>query len=95
MKDIKEIEEKIRPILKKYKVKRAGFFGSYVRGEEKKKSDVDILVELNEDLSLLDVIGIKLELEKAIKKKVDLVEYETIRPELKKIILKEEILIRI
>lgn len=95
MDTLKEIEKKILPILKKHNVKKAGFFGSYVRGEEEKKSDVDILVELEKNLSLLDVIGIKLELERAIKKRVDLVEYETIRPELKKIILKEEVLIRI
>jgi len=95
MKTLKEIEKKIIPILKKHNVKKAGFFGSYARGEGKKKSDIDILVELEKHLSLLDVIGIKLELEKTIKKKVDLVEYETIRPELKKIILKDEVLIRI
>ena len=95
MRTLKEIEKKILPILKKHNVKKAGFFGSYARGEEKEKSDIDILIELEKHLSLFDVIGIKLELEKAIEKKIDLVEYETIRPELKEIILKDEILIRI
>ena len=95
MKRLKEIEKKIVPILKKYDVKRAGFFGSYVRGDERKNSDVDILVKLKKELSLLDVIEIKLELEKAIKKKVDLVEYEIIRAELKKHILGEEVPIKV
>ena len=95
MKNLKEIEKKILPILKKHKVRKAGFFGSYARGEGRKKSDVDILVELEDSLSLLDIIKIKLELEKAVRKKIDLVEYETIRPELKKIILGEEVPIKL
>lgn len=46
----------------KYGVKSIGIFGSYVRGEQKKRSDVDILVEFEEssDLSLLDFIGLEL-----------------------------------
>lgn len=86
-----EIQKKIIPTLKKYNITKAGIFGSYVRGEQKKNSDIDILVELDSHWSLYDVIGIKLELEKKLKKKVDLVEYETIRPELKEIILNEEV----
>jgi hypothetical protein len=91
MESLKEIERKIIPILKKYQARKAGFFGSYARGEANKKSDVDILVELDESLSLLDVIGIKIELEKAVRKKVDLVEYETIRKELRDNILNDEV----
>jgi hypothetical protein len=94
MRTIKKIEKKIIPVLNKYKIKKAGIFGSYARGEEKKNSDIDILVKLDKELSLLDVIEIKLELQKVLRKKVDLVEYETIRSELKKNILKEEIPIK-
>ncbi|MCF7910340.1 nucleotidyltransferase family protein [Candidatus Pacearchaeota archaeon] len=90
---VQKIKNMILPVLEKNKVLRAGLFGSFVRGEEKKNSDVDILVELGEELSLLDVIKIKLELEKALAKKVDLVEYNTIRPELREVILNEEVLI--
>lgn len=92
---IKEIEQKIASILKKNKIKKAGIFGSYARGEQKDKSDVDILIEADKSLSLYDIIGIKLELEKELKKRVDLVEYETIKDELKNTILNEEISIRI
>ncbi|MEK6894971.1 MAG: nucleotidyltransferase domain-containing protein [Nanoarchaeota archaeon] len=91
MKKLSEIKERIIPILKKNKVKKAGIFGSYARGDNKKNSDVDLLVELDEKWDLFDVIGLKLLLEKKLKKKVDLVEYETIRPELKEYILKDEI----
>ncbi len=90
-KNLDNIKSKVLSILKSNKVTRAGIFGSYARGEDKENSDIDILVELNEDLSLLEVIRLKNLLEKTIKKKVDLVEYSLIRKELRDIILKEEI----
>ncbi len=92
---IRRIQKKIIPILKKYNISKAGIFGSYARGEQKNSSDVDILVKIDNCYDLYDVIGIKLELEKKLKKKVDLVEYETIRSELKKKILNEEVSIKI
>ncbi len=85
-----KIRETIIPILKKHKVKRASLFGSIVSGNYTAKSDIDILVELADELSLLDFIDIKLEIEDATKRKVDLVEYDTIKPSLKKYILKEQ-----
>ena len=90
-KEIEKIKERIVPVLKKNKVRRAGIFGSYAPGEQKQNSDIDILVELPEKLSLFDVIGIKLVLEEKLKKKVDLVEYHIIKPRIKKIILNEEV----
>lgn len=93
--DFLEIEKKIISVLKKHKATKAGLFGSYARGDFKKKSDVDILVELDKNLDLFDVIRVKIDLEKALKKKVDLVEYDTIRAELKKRILNEEVPIEI
>lgn len=93
--EISVIKKKIIPVLKAHKVSKAGIFGSYARGEQKKKSDVDILVEIPDDRSLLHVAGLKGDLEIALKKKVDLVEYELIRKELKKNILKDEVPIKL
>ena len=53
---IEEIKEKIIPILRKYGVKRASIFGSTVRGEMREDSDIDILVEIDRDISLLDFV---------------------------------------
>jgi len=64
---------KIIPILKKYGVSRASLFGSVVRGDTHKNSDVDILVEVPKEKSLFDMMDIQFELEDALKKKVDLV----------------------
>ncbi|MEK6861004.1 MAG: nucleotidyltransferase domain-containing protein, partial [Nanoarchaeota archaeon] len=74
-----------------HKVTKAGIFGSYARGEQKKKSDVDILVEISNDVSLLGVIRLKNVLEKALRKRIDLVEYALIRKELRERILNDEI----
>ena len=91
MKKIDEIKRKILPILKRYNVKRAGIFGSIARGEENQESDIDILVEIEGRMSLLDFAGLKLELEEALGKRVDLGEYSTIKPIIKKQILSEEV----
>ena len=91
-KNVKIQKEKIVKILKKHGVKKAGIFGSYARGEQKKNSDIDILIEIkNPNISLLGFIHIKHELEDVLGRKVDLVEYRMIRPEIKNIILEEEV----
>ncbi|MEN4006853.1 MAG: nucleotidyltransferase family protein [Methanobacteriaceae archaeon] len=91
--DIEEIKRKILPILQHYEVKKVGLFGSYVRGEMREDSDIDILVEIEKDISLLDFVGLKLEIEEMLGRKVDLVEYNTIKPLLRERILKEQVVI--
>jgi len=82
---------KIIPILKKYGVKKASLFGSVVSGNIQKNSDIDILAEIPEEKSLFEVMDIQFELEKALGKKVDLVEYQNIKTRLKPYILKNQI----
>ena len=90
---IEEIRRRIIPILRKYGVRSASIFGSAVRGEMKEDSDIDILVEIDRDISLLEFIALKLELEDVLGRKVDLVEFEAIKPRLKDRILKEQVVI--
>jgi len=90
---IEEIKRKILPILQRYGVKKVGLFGSCVRGEMSEDSDIDILVEIEKDISLFDFVGIKLEIEEVLERKIDLVEYSTIKPLLKERILKEQVVI--
>lgn len=90
-KEVNKIKKKIIPILKRNKVVRAGIFGSFARGEEKKKSDIDILVDIrNDKMSLLDMVKLKMLLEKIINRRVDLIEYSMLHPLIKKEALKEE-----
>ena len=88
---IEGIRETIRPVLRRHGIKRAGIFGSVVRGEATPESDVDVLVELDRQASLLDFIGVKLDLEDALGRRVDLVEYAAIKPRLRDRILREEV----
>lgn len=91
-KEIEKIKSKIAKVLKKNKVSRAGIFGSYSRGEQNKNSDIDIAVEINDNnLSLLGFIKLIRLLEEILKRKVDLVEYNAIKPKIKEKILQEEI----
>lgn len=87
-KNIESLKKKIILLLKKEGVKKAGIFGSYARGEQRKNSDIDILVEF--DGSLLDLVRLEMELKKILKKKVDLLTYGGINHRLKEIILNEE-----
>lgn len=76
-------------LIKRYKVKELGIFGSYVRGKQKKSSDVDILVKFNPNATLFDFVGLGNYLEEKLKVKVDVVSEGGIRPELRNTILKE------
>lgn len=89
--ELLKLKQKIVRILKKNGVLKAGIFGSYARGNYKKRSDLDILVKTKKGIGLYDFVGIKLDLEKELNKKVDLVEYKTIKPAIKDSILKDEI----
>ncbi len=90
--ELEKIKQKIISILKKNKVSRAGIFGSYSRGEQRVNSDVDIAVKIEDKkMSLLGFIGLKLALESALGKKVDLVEYSAIKSLIKNHILNEEV----
>ena len=87
---IDRIKKTIVPILRHYGVSKAALFGSIIRGQMKPDSDIDILVQIDSDIGLLEFVGLKLELEDALKRNVDLVEYDTIKPLLRDSILKEQ-----
>ncbi len=90
---ITTIKNKVIPLLNKYKVSRAGLFGSTARGDYHTDSDIDILVSfpIDSGVSLMEVAGLKLDLEEVLGSQVDLVQYEAIRSELKDQILHYEI----
>ncbi|WP_440999185.1 nucleotidyltransferase family protein [Fodinibius sp. SL11] len=90
MANLEEIKKKVRPVLKKYGIQKAGLFGSIARGEAE-TNDVDLLVKIDQKISLLDFIGIQQELEDELNLNVDLVEYDSLKPTLKDDILKDEV----
>ena len=78
-------------IFEKYGVRRASLFGSVVRGDTHKNSDIDILVEVPKETTFFDLMDIKSDLEESLKKKVDLVEFKGIKPTLKQNILSSQL----
>jgi len=85
-----EIRNKVVLLLKRYDVKRAAFFGSFVRGEHRGDSDIDILVEFEGEKSLLDLARLKIELEKVLGRRVDVLTYASLHPLLRDRILQEQ-----
>ena len=73
------IINKLQEFFPAYPIEKAWIFGSYARGEETRKSDVDILVRFDKDaaITLIDYAGIMIDLEKLLHKKVDLVQEGT------------------
>lgn len=88
--DLQAIIDKILPILHEASVRRASLFGSSVRGEAGPQSDIDILVDLPEGKSLFDLVDLKVKLEEALGRKVDVVEYDALKPRLKERVLSEQ-----
>jgi hypothetical protein len=74
-----------------FKVKSISLFGSYLRGEQKKNSDLDILVEFNETIDLFEFIKLENYLTEILGCKVDLVMKDALKPRIKDRILNETV----
>lgn len=93
--------EKIMIILRDYKdklkkefsVKNLAVFGSYIRGERRRGSDIDVLVEFKEPIGLFKFMDLEEYLEKLIGVKVDLVSKKALKPRIGKQILSEAVYI--
>jgi predicted nucleotidyltransferase len=90
---IRDIRKKLPVLRNRYKVREIGVFGSYLRGDQKKKSDVDILVDFEKTVSLFEFLALEGELSKLTGKKVDLVMKTALKPQIGKRILNEVVYI--
>ena len=72
-----------------YKVRDVGLFGSFVRGEQKASSDIDVLVDFTEEADLFDLVGLALFLEDKLQRKVDVIPKGALRAELRDAVLQE------
>ena len=86
---LRMLEQLREEIMEKYRVKRIGLFGSFIKGEQKEESDIDILVRFKEDADLFDLSGLSLFLEGKLNQRVDIVPEAALREELKEDILRE------
>ncbi|MBT9151206.1 MAG: hypothetical protein DDT40_01394 [candidate division WS2 bacterium] len=85
-----EIKTKVIEVLRKHEVKKAALFGSIVRGEVTKESDIDLLIEFEGRKSLLDLADLKLDLQELLRRKVDVLTYKSLHPLLRERILSEQ-----
>src|SRR3990170_7890321 len=78
----KGLKGKIAEICKKNDIVFMAIFGSFVRGEQKKTSDIDITIEFdkNKQKSLFDLVHVENELARVFKKKVDLGVFSSLSP---------------
>jgi len=76
------LEEKLAEICRKNDIVFMAIFGSFVRGGQNRKSDIDIAIEFerNSEKSLLDLVRIENELKKVFKRKVDLGIFSSLNP---------------
>ena len=89
------VVNKLKTFFPAYPVEKAWVFGSYARGEETRKSDIDVMVRFDKDagISLFDYIRIMHRLEDLLHKKVDLVEEGQLRRWAQESVEKEKVLV--
>lgn len=97
MKSLEEIKDVLArhkdEIRQKYSVKEMGLFGSYVRGEETPKSDLDVLVEFSKPVGFFKFLELEEYLEKLVGVGVDLVSKKALKPRIGEYIKKEVVAI--
>jgi len=86
---VRELKQHLPILAERYKVKYLGVFGSYIRNEQKRTSDLDLLVEFYETPSLFQYIRFERYLSELLGVKVDLVMKDALKPAIGKHILKE------
>ena len=85
------MKEIIIDVLKKYPIKKASLFGSFARNEANADSDIDILIEPAQPITLFDVLRLEKELSDATSRKIDILEFSAIKLSIRDNILKDAI----
>lgn len=93
--EAQEILSKLRELkpilLQRYKVREIALFGSFVRGEQSVRSDIDVLVEFEESADLFDLLGLELYLSDTFQRPVDVVPRQALRVELQESVLRQAV----
>lgn len=83
----------LKPDLLQHKVREIGLFGSFARDEQHNTSDIDVLIDFDDEASLFDLIRVGDFLETKLHRKVDVVPKESLREEIRDTVLKEMIVL--
>ena len=90
---IEELKTRITRTLQRHDVAHASIFGSFARGDAEESSDLDLLVEFRGEKSLMDLVGLKLELEDSLGRSVDVLTYNALHPAIRDRILSEQVIV--
>ena len=86
---ISEIKKHKPELAKEFHIKELGVFGSFIRGEERIDSDIDMLVDFEQPIDLFRFLDLEERLSEVSGKKVDLVSKKALKPHIGRAILKE------
>jgi len=87
----KKLRKDMNYLSERYKVSSLQVFGSFSRGEQKKNSDIDILVDFTETIGLFEYVELEMYLSELLGAKVDLVTSQTLKSQIKDKILSEAV----
>ncbi|HEY8999705.1 MAG TPA: nucleotidyltransferase family protein [Mucilaginibacter sp.] len=93
MQQLEQYQQLILPVLKRYLIKRAAIFGSFAKGNTTANSDIDLLIEPENNFTLFKMLQLEQEISQLINRKVDLVEYSALKPSIKNEVLRSAITI--
>ncbi len=89
LEDIRRLRPEIMKLARKYRARKVSVFGSLVRGEMREHSDIDFLVDFEEEYTLLDIAGLLVGLEDLLGCKVDVIDRRGLRKELRETVFRE------
>ena len=88
--ELQTIQRRSAPVFRRDGIRKASVFGSVARGDSRKRSDVDILVDVPRGMDLFEFSGLRLDLQDALKKKVDLVTFRSLHHLMRDAVLEEQ-----
>lgn len=90
---INKLKEEINFLSSNYSVKSIGLYGSYVRNENSKNSDIDLLIDFSNMPDIFQFVELSNYLSKKLNRKIDLVTVDSVRPEIKTQVFNEAVFI--
>jgi predicted nucleotidyltransferase len=88
---IDEIKKIVLPVLRRHDVRHAAIFGSVARGDASPSSDLDLLVDLPTGKTLLDLVGLQLDLQDLLGYDIDVVTYPELHPRMQERVFREQV----
>jgi predicted nucleotidyltransferase len=93
MQQLKDYQQLILPVLKRFEIKRAAIFGSVAKGNHTAESDIDLLIEPAKGFTLYKMLQLESEIGQIIERKIDIVEFSALKSSIKNEVLQSAVTI--